>query len=188
MVVGLGNPGRRYKNTRHNLGWEVVNQLSKRWQIELSKRRFQSNAGIGNINHKEVILVQPTSFVNLSGEVVLHFKKYYKVILEDILIICDDFNLPLGKIRMRPKGSSGGHKGLASIISRLGTNEFPRLRLGIGPVPEGEEVVDFVLDKFKPEEKRKILEVIKLSADAVYCWIGAGIKMAMNKYNSVNLI
>lgn len=187
MVVGLGNPGRRYKNTPHNLGWEVISFISKEKHIKLNKKKFQAKFGRGKIDKKEIILVQPTSFVNLTGFVVLNLKKYYKILLEDILIICDDFNLPVGRIRIRPQGSSGGHKGLGSIIDSLETNKFARLRLGIGPLPEEENPANFVLQPISSEVKKKVKDMIRLSAEAVYCWGKEGIKVAMNKYNAANL-
>lgn len=183
LVVGLGNPGRLYRDTRHNLGFKVVDKLSKKFALKIREKRFGAKFGEVRIKKEKIILVKPLTFINLSGEVVSHFCRYFKLKPSSLLVICDDLNLSLGKIRIRPKGSAGGHKGLHSIIEKLGTKDFARLRIGIGnPLPT-EDAVNFVLSKFNPQEKILIDQSIALAAEAVEIIIAEGIEVAMRRYN-----
>ncbi|PIU62807.1 MAG: aminoacyl-tRNA hydrolase [Armatimonadetes bacterium CG07_land_8_20_14_0_80_40_9] len=185
LVVGLGNPGRLYRDTRHNLGFKVVDKLSKKFALKIKKRRFGAKFGEVRIKKEKIILVKPLTFINLSGEAVSHFCRYFKLKPSSLLVICDDLNLSLGKLRIRSNGSAGGHKGLHSIIEKLGTKDFARLRIGIGNPPPDENAVDFVLSEFSREEKTFIEQSIALATEAVEVIIAEGIEVAMRKYNVI---
>jgi len=173
-VFGLGNPGRKYQRTRHNLGFMVVDHLSKRWGLEFKHYpEFYISKGKG------IILVKPLSFINNSGVVVKEVLKEYQ---EDFLVVCDDFNLPLGRLRLRPKGGDGGHNGLASIIYYLQTEDFPRLRLGIGPPTC--DPVEFVLSDFTEEETPEVERMIEKAGDAINWVLSLGLDIAMTRVNS----
>lgn len=184
LIAGLGNPGRLYRDTRHNLGFKVVDKLSKKFALKvIRKERFGAKFGEVRIKKEKIILVKPLTFINLSGEAVSHLCRYFRLEPSSLLVICDDLNLSLGKIRIRPKGSAGGHKGLHSIIEKLGTKDFARLRIGIGnPLPT-EDAVNFVLSKFNPQEKILIDQSVTLAAEAVEVIIAEGIEVAMRRYN-----
>ncbi len=186
IVTGLGNPGERYSGTRHNVGFMVVNLLAKRWQIEIGKRKFNSRVGSGIICGKQVLLQKPVTFMNNSGLAVRQAMEFYKLEPKDVLIIYDDMALKLGQLRIRTQGSAGGHKGLASVISHLGTEQVPRIRIGIGAPPVGCDAVDFVLSEFASEEKAVIEEAVKKAADAVEYILEYGYNKAMDKFNVVN--
>lgn len=186
LIVGLGNPGKRYSDTRHNLGYKVVEELAKRFEIKFKKsKRLKAKIAQARINGQEFCLVKPLTFMNFSGEAVKELFNYFKIDLKDILVVVDDINLSVGKIRIREKGTSGGHKGMQSIIENLNSEEIPRLRIGIGK-PEKETYSEYVLEKFKEEEKEKIENAIKKSADAVEVYIKEGIVASMNRYNCNN--
>jgi PTH1 family peptidyl-tRNA hydrolase len=183
LVVGLGNPGRRYQKTRHNLGYRVVDLLSEKY-----KKGFKAGKGEYlycqlKIEGNEVYLLKPLTFMNNSGQAVLDSLSFFNLTPPELFVICDDINLPLGKLRLREKGSDGGHKGLGSTIYRLGSEEFPRLRLGIGPLPEGNVLEDFVLKKFKKEEEKSVEDMICKGALAVESSIIFGLKENMNRLN-----
>lgn len=182
-VVGLGNPGRKYEKTRHNLGFRVVDYLARKWDVSF----FRSHALFENCVIKRdaspVILVKPMTFMNRSGEAVREITEQYAVDREHLLILADDFALSAGRLRLRPRGSDGGHNGLASIIHSLDSSEFARLRMGIGLDPAA-DVVDYVLSPFHKEEKVLIEEMIERASEAVLDWMDHGIQHAMNKYNS----
>ncbi len=182
--MGLGNPGEDYSGTRHNVGFMVVNRVSKeagegRWKISLHSRLREVVLG-----ERQVVLVKPRTFVNDSGTAVTAVKEHYGLPPEDILVVCDDANLPPGRIRIRRKGSSGGHRGLQSIIDTLGTDLFPRLRVGIGAPPPGVEMRDFVLAPFKEEEKEIMKRAVQKACTAALKWVEEGIESAMNEFNS----
>jgi PTH1 family peptidyl-tRNA hydrolase len=183
IVAGLGNPGRRYENTRHNVGFETIDFLSDKYKINVSKVKFKAVIGDGDIEGERVILVKPQTFMNLSGECVREIIEWYKIPLSNIIIIYDDIDLPLGKIRVRPGGSSGTHNGMRSIIYQLQDDRFPRVRVGIGRPPEGWQLADFVLSKFNEEDRKKVNESIINASEAAASIIKNGVDAAMNKYN-----
>lgn len=186
VVVGLGNPGRKYEETRHNVGFEVVEILATRHKIKMTKLKFKALYGEGVIGGKKVLLVKPQTYMNLSGESVRDIINWYKVPVENIIIIYDDIDLPVGKLRLRPKGSAGTHNGMKSVIYQIMSHEFPRVRIGIDKPPEGWNLANYVTSKFSKEEQRKIAEVIVSAADAVEAIIDSGIDQAMNKFNKLD--
>ena len=184
LVVGLGNPGRKYEGTRHNVGFSVLDELARRGRAGGRKTKFQGEVTeIEHAGHK-AILLWPHTFMNLSGTSVLAARDFYKIAGDDLLVVCDDFNLPLTKLRFRPEGSSGGQKGLADVIDRLGTETVPRLRIGVGPVPPNWDPADFVLSRFTKQEQDIVEPVITRAAEAVEDWLANGIQDCMNKYNA----
>jgi PTH1 family peptidyl-tRNA hydrolase len=182
IIVGLGNPGREYQGTRHNIGFKVVDILSKRHKIPVKARRDRAFMGEGTILGEKVILLKPITYMNLSGEAVAQAARRYRADAADILVICDDVNLPLGRLRVRVKGSAGGHNGLKSIIHSLRSDEFPRIRVGIGSTSG--DMVDHVLSRFHPQERRAVHDCTERAADAVECALAEGIDAAMNKFNA----
>ena len=185
-MVGLGNPGLRYEFTRHNIGFRIVDSLAQEIEIEFKKvKSYYSLISRGMINNHKVMLVKPQTFMNLSGRAVSKVVSYYKIPIQDLLIVYDDLNLELGQIRIRKKGSAGGHKGIESIMQYLHSEEIPRLRIGIGsPLANFNfDYVSYVLSNFNNEEKDKIGEVIQLSTDAIKTVIEDGFEKAMRKYN-----
>ncbi len=184
MIVGLGNPGRRYANTRHNMGWEALDRVAETAGIKVNVNRYHGLTGMGMIEGEKVILVKPLTYMNLSGDCVQPLAAYYKIPPEDILVICDDVNLPLGRIRFRKSGSAGGHNGLKSLIGRLGSDAFPRLRLGVGSPEAGIDLIDHVLMPFFGEDAEKAEELGKKAAEAVLCFLTEGPDKVMNEYNS----
>ena len=182
LVVGLGNPGLKYEITRHNVGFRVVDELARRWQIDFGRQRFAGYVGAGSIQQQRVLLVKPTTYMNRSGRSVREAVTFYKVALEDLLVVVDDMALGLGRLRLRAKGSAGGHHGLADIIQQLGGDGFDRLRIGIDQVA-GERMVGHVLSPFTAAEEEIIGPVICRAADAVECWMVHGVEEAMNRYN-----
>jgi PTH1 family peptidyl-tRNA hydrolase len=179
--VGLGNPGKRYEGTRHNVGFETVDELARRWSIDLKREKFHAWFGDGLIRDQRVVCLKPTTFMNRSGDAVLSAGKFYQLELSDLLVILDDFALPLGMLRVRMQGSSGGQKGLQNIIDRIGSNVFARLRLGIGET--GGMATSHVLSPFSGSERGVVSEMIGIAADAVECWVVEGTQSAMNKFN-----
>lgn len=183
LVVGLGNPGRRYEGTRHNIGWVVLAELARRFGATPPKAKFQGAVVEAELSGEKSLLLSPTTYMNLSGSSVQEAKSFYKIPNEDLLVICDDLNLPVGKLRFRPRGSSGGQKGLQHIIERLGTEEFSRLRIGVGTAPPGRAWADYVLSKFTPDETPTVKEAVVVAADAVAVWAREGTEFCMNQYN-----
>ena len=183
LVVGLGNPGRRYQGTRHNVGYAVLAELARKFGTPPAKARFHGEVVEADLNGQKALLLSPTTFMNRSGISVQEAKSFYKLANEDLLVLCDDLNLPVGKLRFRGQGSSGGQKGLEDIIERLASEEFSRLRVGIGTAPEGWDWADYVLSKFTPEELADIEEAVGLAADAAAVWAREGIEFCMNQYN-----
>lgn len=185
-MVGLGNPGLKYKFTRHNIGFRIVDNLARNIEIEFKKvKSYYSLISRGMINNHKVILLKPQTFMNLSGRAVSKVVSYYKIPLRDLLIVYDDLNLELGQVRIRKKGSTGGHKGIESIMQYLGSEEIPRLRIGIGNSSENFNFnyVPYVLSNFNNEERDKLGEIIQLSTDAIKTVIEDGFEKAMRKYN-----
>jgi len=190
LVVGLGNPGRTYAHNRHNIGFRCLNYLAKVHSIPIKQRQYQARIGSGKITDIDVVLAKPQTFVNNSGKAVSSLIRRYKVLLPDLIVIYDDLDLPLGKIRLRQGGSSGGHKGVESIISALGSQDFSRIRVGIGRPAESEgkntveeAIINYVLSDFTPQEEELIKSTLTKVADAVYCLLTEGIEPAMNRFN-----
>ena len=183
LVVGLGNPGRKYHGTRHNVGFEVAAELARRHGSGKARARFNGEVVEADLSGDRLILLCPTTYMNRSGASVLAARDFYKLANDEILIVCDDINLPLGKLRIRARGSSGGQKGLADIIQRLGGEEISRLRIGIDGPPEGWDAAGYVLGKFTQEEQSDIERAILTAADAVTVWARDGIATCMNQYN-----
>jgi PTH1 family peptidyl-tRNA hydrolase len=183
LVVGLGNPGRRYEGTRHNIGYAVLAELAGKFGTTLPKAKFQGAVVEAELGGQKALLLSPTTYMNLSGASVQEAKSFYKLAVEDLLIVCDDLNLPVGKLRFRPRGSSGGQKGLDNIIERLATEEFSRLRIGVGTAPPGWAWADYVLSKFLPEEIPVVEQAVTSAAKAVVDWAREGIEFCMNQYN-----
>jgi PTH1 family peptidyl-tRNA hydrolase len=184
IVIGLGNPGRKYQGTRHNVGFVVIEELSRRHAAGPVKNSFQAQIAEAALAGQKVLLVCPQTFMNLSGTTAVQLRDFYKIDNSELLVVCDDFALPLGRLRLRTQGSGGGQKGLADIIRRLGAESVPRLRIGVGPLPEGWDGADFVLGKFAKSELAEIDVAIARAADAVEHWTSEGIAAAMNKYNA----
>jgi PTH1 family peptidyl-tRNA hydrolase len=183
LIVGLGNPGKLYAKNRHNVGFRFINHLARQHHILLKSHHARARIGSGEVDGEPVILAKPRTFINLSGESVSLLIARLALPLDDLLVVYDELDLPLGKIRLRKGGSSGGHKGLASIITSLGGDDFIRLRLGIGHPEEGRDVVAYVLSDFTPDEEGVIGEAMKKAAEAVSCLLSQGLTVAMNKYN-----
>ena len=182
IIVGLGNPGERYDNTRHNAGWEAVDELARRHQIAVTTGKFQGLFGSGRVGEHVVVMLKPVTFMNDSGSAVQALTSFYNCPQEDLLVICDDINLPLGKLRVRRAGSSGGHRGLLSVEERLGSQEYPRLRIGIGRGAT-EDQRAHVLSRFTKEEEAVIVAAIRCAADAAERWLAQGIETCMNEFN-----
>lgn len=182
MVVGLGNPGSEYVDTRHNVGFRVIDLLAEALQIDVRKRKFSAIFGLGEFADKKLILLKPWRFMNCSGEPVATAMGFYKLSVGDLLVVTDDMALELGRIRIRAKGSSGGHKGLADVIEKLGTESVGRLRIGIGP-SDREDAVDFVLDKPTEAERPLLDGAIARAQEAALCWVQYGVESAMNEFN-----
>jgi PTH1 family peptidyl-tRNA hydrolase len=183
MIVGLGNPGFSYRRTRHNFGFMVVNAIARERGIRLRRDRFRAVQGEGRIGSEQVVLLRPQTFMNRSGRAVAAAVERRNCALENILIICDDVDLPLGKLRMRRSGSAGGHKGMVSIIESLGSREFPRLRLGVGQPPEDVDMMSYVLGAFRRGEWPVVREAIARAVQAAETWVYHGIDEAMNRFN-----
>lgn len=182
LIVGLGNPGAEYAGTRHNVGFEVIDLLAKRHGISVSKRNFKAVYGDGAIGGERVILVRPMTYMNLSGEAVASIARFYKVETEDIIIILDEVALAPGRLRLRFKGSAGGHNGLSSVISHLNTDEVPRIRIGVGAARPG-QLSGHVLSRFAKDEAEIMAVSYERCADAAECVLKEGIVMAMTKFN-----
>lgn len=183
IVVGLGNPGNRYKGTRHNVGFMTLAVLAKRIGTGKPKEQFRSETLDAKSGAANILLVSPLTYMNESGGAVAAAMKFYKLPPKDLLVICDDVDLPTGKIRVREEGGSGGQKGLGDIIQRLGTREIARIRVGIGRPPGSMETADYVLSNFSPGERGPMEEALERAADAVECWIDKGTAETMNRFN-----
>jgi PTH1 family peptidyl-tRNA hydrolase len=191
LIVGLGNPGNTYVRNRHNVGFQCLNYFARLHSIRFDHRQCQARVGIGKVRGEKLLLAKPGTFVNLSGKSVAGLVHKHKILLSDLLVIYDDLDLPLGKIRLRQSGSSGGHKGMNSIISALGSEDFPRIRVGIGR-PQGEKrsitedaIVNYVLSDFNPQEEAIVKPVVAKVAEAIDCFLTQGIEAAMNKFNQL---
>jgi peptidyl-tRNA hydrolase, PTH1 family len=182
IIVGLGNPGSKYAGTRHNIGFEVVDYLAAAPGCSPPREKFEAFVAELKEGDETILLVKPLTFMNLSGRAVRAILDFYKLPVEQVLVICDDFNLPLGKLRIRMKGSHGGQKGLQNIQEQLGTDAYSRLRIGVGQPGPG-EAVDFVLSKFKPGERPATEAAIALAAQAALVWVRQGVEASMNRFN-----
>ena len=190
LIVGLGNPGKVYAHNRHNVGFRCLNYFAKCHSIKFERRQCQARIGTGELGGEKLLLAKPRTFVNLSGKAVRCLVRKYNIPLSDLLVIYDDLDLPLGKIRLRSGGGSGGHKGMGSIISALGSEDFPRIRVGIGrPEVEGlsntgeDVIVSYVLSDFTPQEEELIKPIIVTVAEAIACFLTQGMEVAMSKFN-----
>ncbi|MBQ7266054.1 MAG: aminoacyl-tRNA hydrolase [Firmicutes bacterium] len=184
IIVGLGNPGRDYTGTRHNVGYEVIAKLAYDLNIDMGREKFKAVYGEGFIGSEKIILVQPITYMNLSGDAVREFVNFYKSEDKDIIVACDDINLPVGSVRIRTKGSDGGQKGLRSIMYQLGYDTFTRIRVGIGEKPQGWDLARYVLSKFTEDEREDIIKGITDAAQAARMIVKDGnADAAMNKFN-----
>ena len=187
LIVGLGNPGRRYAKSRHNIGYMCVNHFAQKHGIRFNKKQSLSRVGLGEVAGNKVILARPQTFMNRSGEAVSRLARKYDISPENIIVIQDDMDLPPGKVRIRPQGSSAGHKGIKSIIAHLGSKDFVRIRAGIGRPDTIEtsedDIIDFVLSSFTANEKGIVAKIIPRVSEAIYCLLTESVTMAMNRYN-----
>jgi peptidyl-tRNA hydrolase, PTH1 family len=184
VIVGLGNPGREYEKTRHNIGFAVVDELCRRHDASKPKLRFEAEIAEATIGGEKCLLVRPQTYMNLSGRSVRQIIDFYQVPLTDLIVVSDDMNLDVGKLRLRPGGSAGGQKGLSDILKHLATEDFARLRIGIGRPPGRMISTDYVLGKFRSDEKSAIDHATVSAADGVETWVGRGLQAAMNAVNS----
>ena len=184
LVVGLGNPGGQYENTRHNAGFLTADELARRGRFAIQRLKFKALTAAVEISGQGVLMMKPTTFMNLSGEAVGEAARFYKIPPDHVLVISDDVSLPLGKLRIRTGGSAGGHNGLKSIIQHLGADQFPRVKVGVGEKPHPDyDMADWVLGKFQGEDKKVMDEAVKRAADAVECYLKDGPQKAMNRFN-----
>lgn len=184
LVVGLGNMGDRYENTRHNVGFEVVDELGERGNFPIQRLKHRALTHPAEIGGARVLVMKPTTYMNLSGEAVIDAARFYKIPADHVLVICDDISLPVGKLRIRKGGSAGGHNGLKNIIAHLGTDQFPRVKVGVGGKPDPDyDLADWVLGKLQGEDRKVMDEAVKRAADAVACVLRDGCEKAMNRFN-----
>ena len=184
VIIGLGNPGPEYRKTRHNVGFWVVDVLAQRWGIRLSRRAFLSLTGDGQLKGEKVLLVQPETYMNRSGETAIKIRNFYRLELSDFVVVHDDLDLPLGRVRVkRGGGGAGGNRGVASLIAAFGSKEFVRIKVGIGRPPGRQDPADFVLQPFTPQEEASILPAVDNAASAVEMWISDGIEKTMAAVN-----
>ena len=183
IIIGLGNPGEKYEHTRHNVGFEVIDILADRIGIHVEEKKHKGLCGRGVLEGQKVVLVKPQTFMNLSGECVRAVADFYKVAEDEIIVVYDDISLEPGRLRVRSKGSAGGHNGIKNIIAHLGTQEFPRVKVGIGEKPKGMDLADYVLSHFGKEEWERMEEAFQDAADAVAVMISQGTDAAMNQFN-----
>ena len=183
VIVGLGNPGKKYEKTRHNMGFLAIDKLAEKHDIKVNKLKHKALTGDGFIFGQKALLVKPQTYMNLSGESVREIVSYYDINLEDLIVIYDDFDLEIGTIRIRKKGSAGSHNGMKSIIGQIQSKDFPRIRIGIGKSGGGAEWKDFVLGKTSKQDEKLIEDAVDRAADAVGCILEKRIYKAMHKYN-----
>jgi PTH1 family peptidyl-tRNA hydrolase len=183
LIVGLGNPGGEYEATRHNVGWMVVDAFARKFRIEVTKHEKNAMTGTGRVGGGSVLVAKPLTYMNLSGEAVNLLVNAYAESTDDLMIVYDDIDLPLGRLRIRPNGSSGTHNGMRSIVSSLATERFPRLRFGVRGVNYGERLRDYVLDEFQPEEQTQVTRAIDRAVDALFLFARGDLRRAMNEFN-----
>lgn len=183
IIAGLGNPSKEYEKTRHNAGFDTIDLLAEKLGIDLTEKKHRAYCGKGMIGTEKVLLLKPQTFMNNSGESLRDAADFYKVEPEQILVIYDDISLEPGQLRIRMKGSAGGHNGIKSIIAHLGTQDFPRIKIGVGAKPERMDLADYVLSRFSPSEREKMEESFREGAEAVITFLKDGKDAAMNQYN-----
>jgi peptidyl-tRNA hydrolase, PTH1 family len=184
MIVGLGNPGSRYERNRHNIGFQIVDELAKAHNLSFDKSQTKAKIASGWIDEQRVLIVKPQTYMNLSGTAVQPLASFYKIEPVDLIVIFDDLDLPTGKLRLRPFGGAGGHNGMKSIIQRLGTNQFPRMRVGIDRPPGRMDPAAYVLQDFSPSEEEIMVQVRDQGRQALELWLEAGIDATMNEFNA----
>ena len=183
LVVGLGNPGKQYAGTRHNIGFEVLFELSRKFIAPFARQKFEAEYAELQLQQEKVLLIAPQTYMNLSGQSVQKFCSFYHLAPSDVLVVCDDLNLPLGKLRIRASGSAGGQKGLQNITQLLATQDMARLRIGIDPPPSGRDAKDWVLGAFGKSEQPLVEAAVQKAAQAVETWVTQGLAAAMNRFN-----
>lgn len=184
IIAGLGNPGRQYAHTRHNVGFDAIDVLAEKYNIKVENAKGRALTGSGRIEGQSVLLVKPLTYMNLSGESVRALTDFYKIDeTSQLIVIYDDISLPPGQLRIREKGSAGGHNGIKSIISHLGGQEFLRIKVGVGEKPAGWDLADYVLSRFAEDDRKKVEEALERAADAAVCLMTDGVEAAMNEYN-----
>lgn len=186
LIVGLGNPEPEYSYTRHNMGFDVINSISKKYNIEVEKIGFNALYGIGEILGKKVILCKPQTYMNLSGEAIIQFVNYYKIDLENVIVIYDDIDIESGQVKLRKKGGAGTHNGMKSVVENLKSTEFPRVRIGTGLILEKVNLIEYVISKLSKDEYSNLVQGIDIGVKAVEEILKEGIDNAMNKINSKN--
>lgn len=185
LIVGLGNPGKQYEQTRHNIGFDVIDYMANKYNIDVNREKFKGLCGEGFIENKKVILLKPLTYMNLSGESIRELANFYKLENDEIIVVYDDISLDIGKLRIREKGSAGGHNGIKSIIQNLGGDKFPRVKVGVGQPKDN--LVNHVLGKFSKEDREHIEKVIPVVSDAIVEIVKNDAKESMNKFNGVNI-
>ncbi|MCY6371974.1 aminoacyl-tRNA hydrolase [Clostridium ganghwense] len=183
LIVGLGNPGKEYEHTRHNVGFDIIDLIGEKYNIDVSRKKFKGMYGDGKIAGERVLILKPATYMNLSGESVKEVINFYKIPNDNIIVLYDDISLEVGRLRIRPKGSAGGHNGIKNIIAHLGSDVFPRVKIGVGQ-PLGENLVSHVLGKFSKEERENLEKSFEVAAKSVEAIIKNGVAEAMNKFNS----
>lgn len=183
LIVGLGNPGQDHAEDRHNIGFHVVEAFAEAHGLDFDKLQHKARVAVGRIDRRRVVLAKPLTYMNKSGQSVSPLAHWYKVPLESLLVVYDDLDIPLGTLRLRPKGGAGGHRGVRSIIRQLGTRDFPRVRVGIGRPPAGWDPADYVLHPFSEDELPLVVDVREQAMAAIECWLQEGIEAAMTQYN-----
>lgn len=184
MIAGLGNPTARYEKTRHNVGFDVIDLLAKKYNINVTGQKHKGLYGTGVMDGERVMLLKPQTFMNLSGDSIVAFLNFYKMdAAKQLIVIYDDISLAPGKLRIRMKGSAGGHNGMKNIIARIGTEEFMRIRVGIGEKPQGWDLADYVTSRFTREERAEVEQAMELALDAAALMVGGRAQEAMNRYN-----
>lgn len=183
LIVGLGNPGSEYKGTRHNMGFETVDKLSEKLNIIINTNKFKAKYGLGSIEDEKIILAKPQTYMNLSGNAIRELKNYYKLTNDRIIVICDDIDLDIGKIRIRKQGSSGTHNGLKSVVEQLGATDFQRIRIGVGKPENSYDLINYVIGKISKEEKEVLDKSTEIAAEAAIEIVKFGISKAMNEFN-----
>ena len=186
IIAGLGNPGRKYENTRHNLGFITIDRLAEKCGIEIKKSKFKSLIGEGVVSGEKVVFLKPQTFMNNSGEAIREALRFYKVQLSNLLVIYDDIDIPMGDIRIRMGGSAGTHNGMKSIVYHLMDDHFPRIRIGIGKGNKSDDIIDYVLGGFSGDEVKPLEEACDNAVEAIICYIEKGIDASMNRYNKKN--
>lgn len=187
VIAGLGNPGNKYKGTRHNVGFVTIDLIAKKYAVKVNRLRHKALIGEGIIGGEKILLVKPQTYMNLSGESLREIVEWYRLSLDNIIVIYDDADLPVGSVRIRAKGSSGTHNGMKSVIYQLQSDEFPRIRIGIGKAPEDWDMADYVLSRFSAEEALEVNRSIEKAAGAAAEIVTAGVDAAMNRYNGDHL-